>query len=100
MNPDNAPIIGAISAAVMAIGGLLRWVHSSFAKRDTAIHDLQLALAEQKGKTDVLTTSIAASEARMATALEGVRQDIAGMTGRLDRLLEAIMLERKNPISG
>ncbi len=96
MNDFSWSLVSAVATAIATVGAYARWVSNAFAKRDAAISALQLELAGQKGKTDALSSSIAASEARMATALEGVRQDIHGMAIRLDRLLEAIMLERKN----
>lgn len=94
-DPSWTPIVGVAVSALVAIGGLVKWIIGAFQKRDVKIAELEKTLAVQQGKTELLINTIAASEARMATALEGVRSDISGMTLRLDRLIEAIALDRQ-----
>ena len=85
----------ALAAILTAFGGIIKWSVGAFARRDRAIYALEIAFEGQKGRMHVLSNSIMSSEQRMATAVESVRTDISGMTVRLDRLLESMMLDRQ-----
>jgi|ERR1035437_6609716 membrane protein YqaA with SNARE-associated domain len=85
----------ALAAILTVLGGIIKWSVGAFAKRDVAIYAMEIALEGQKGKIHLLSNSVMSSEQRMMISLDGVRSDISGVTVRLDRLLEAMMVDRQ-----
>jgi signal transduction protein with GAF and PtsI domain len=88
----------AFGAAVSIISIIKFWMDIGAMKRDATIalskaEGIGQALSDFKAlvaRDYASTQALAASETRLATAIEGMRSDFREMTGRIDRILSAI----------